>query len=290
MLNFAGTCKPLAKAYTLLVVYTEATGRENPSNVGGQPPRAAFFVSVTPLRAFNHGGPGGAAFGLAGANVPVSHPRCRARHPSRENERRASETNVGGRTMRQSCLARTSGIAYRSQTPDSVRLLERMSTALLAAAKEQRKPAAIFQTGDAQNRPAALAPEEAAMPEVLACSEQTRYPLTANAGHLTPMASSVHERPRQTQNRQTLRIGGHSIGLADRALVELIDAAGKGRLYDLADALVLADQIEPRSLRYIAELLRFDAEKGYLHAEDLATWESHKARVSELLASVEVPQ
>lgn len=215
MLNFAGTCKPLAKAYTLPVVYTEATGRENPSNVGGQPPRAAFFVSVTPLRAFNHGGPGGAAFGLAGANVPVSHPRCRARHPSRENERRASETNVGGRNMRQSCLARTSGIAYRSQTPDSVRLLERVSVALIAAAKEQRKPVAISLTGDAQHRPAALAPEEAAMPEVLARSEQSHSLFILKAGNRAATAGTAHKQRRQAQSRQILRIGGHSIGLSD---------------------------------------------------------------------------
>ena len=86
--------------YSAAVVYTEAIGRENPCNVGGQPPRAAFFMSVTPSHAFDHGGPGGAAFGLAGAYVPVSHPRCQARHPSRENERRASTSNVGGQTVR----------------------------------------------------------------------------------------------------------------------------------------------------------------------------------------------
>ena len=190
--------------------------------------------------------------------------------------------------MRQSCLARTSGIAYRSQTPDGVRLLERVSVALIAAAKEQRKPVAISLTGDAQHRPAALAPEEAAMPEVLARSEQSHSLFILKAGNRAATAGTAHKQRRQAQSRQILRIGGHSIGLADRALVELIDAAGKGRLYDLADALAIADQIEPRSLRYIAKLLCFDDEKGYLTAEDLAIWREHEARILDLLASVEV--
>ncbi|CBJ37101.1 protein of unknown function [Ralstonia solanacearum CMR15] len=99
--------------------------------------------------------------------------------------------------MRPSHHAHILGIAYRSQTPDSVRMLERVSAALLATANEQRKPAAIFQTGDAQNRPAALATEEAAMPEVLARSEQTHYfPLTVVAGRYTEalrtVATKVH--------------------------------------------------------------------------------------------------
>jgi hypothetical protein len=189
--------------------------------------------------------------------------------------------------MRQSHHAH-SGIAYRSQTPDSVRLLERVSVALFAAAKEQRKPVAIFLTGDAQNRPAALATEEAAMPEVLARSEHSRFPLSANAGRQTAMAGAAQKLRSKAEVRPTLRLTGSSIGLDDCAFVGLIDAAGNERPYDLAEALAIAELIEPRSLRYIAEVLNFDTENGYLAADDAATWESHKARVSELLSSVGV--
>ncbi|MHA2903727.1 hypothetical protein [Ralstonia mannitolilytica] len=184
--------------------------------------------------------------------------------------------------MRQSHHAH-SGIAYRSQTPDSIRLLERVSVALLAAAKEQRKPVAISLTGDAQNRPAALATEEAAMPEVLARSEHSRFPLSANAGRQTAMAGAAQKLRSKAKVRPTLRLTGSSIGLDDRAFVGLIDAAGNERPYDLAEALAIAELIEPRSLRYIAEVLNFDTENGYLAADDAVTWESCKARVLGLL-------
>lgn len=186
--------------------------------------------------------------------------------------------------MRQFPHAR-SGIAYRSQTPDSVRLLERVSVALLAAAKEQRKPVAISLTGDAQNRPAALATEEAAMPEVLARSEQSRPLSTLRSGTFAAATSAVHQRRSQGQVRPVLRMTGHSIGFGDRAFVGLVDAAGNERPYDLADALALAEHIDPRDLRNIAAVLSFDAEKGYLADEDIAVWLVHEPRILELLGA-----
>jgi hypothetical protein len=98
-LPFIGVaCKPPAFDYTECAPETAGAGRENPGNVGGQPPQCGIFHVRQRSRApFFYGGPGGAAFGLAGAYVPVSHPRCQGRHPSRENERRPSTTNVGGR-------------------------------------------------------------------------------------------------------------------------------------------------------------------------------------------------
>ncbi|WP_157774003.1 hypothetical protein [Ralstonia mannitolilytica] len=186
--------------------------------------------------------------------------------------------------MRQSHHAH-SGIAYRSQTPDSVRLLERVSVALLAAAKEQRKPVAISLTGDAQHRPATLATEEAAMPEVLARSEQSRSVFAPKAGNRAATPGAAHKQRSQGQARPALRMTGHSIGLADRAFVGLVDAAGNERPYDLADALALAEHIDLRDLRNIVAVLRFDAEKGYLAAEDLAIWRGHEARILELLGA-----
>ncbi|MBY4734017.1 hypothetical protein K6V90_26100 [Cupriavidus pauculus] len=89
---------------------TTVAGFGDPNNVGGQPPIAAFFMSVMPSHASFHGGPGGAALGLAGANVPVRQPHCLARHPSFGDERRVSTTNVGGRAMRLNSLAHTGQI------------------------------------------------------------------------------------------------------------------------------------------------------------------------------------
>jgi hypothetical protein len=86
----------------------------------------------------------------------------------------------------------------------------------------------------------------------------------------------------------SLKVGGHSIGLADRAFVELVALDSTRTLYKLADVLALAEQIEPRGLAYIAEILNSDTVNRYLHADDAATWASHKARVSELLGGVEV--
>ncbi|BCL91934.1 hypothetical protein ACNRBS_10530 [Ralstonia pseudosolanacearum] len=82
-------------AYTFFVAETTVTGFGDSINTGGQPPLGGIFSSVTPLRAYFHGGPGGETFGSAGSCVPVRQPRRLARHPSFGDERRAS-TNTGG--------------------------------------------------------------------------------------------------------------------------------------------------------------------------------------------------
>lgn len=97
MVSVGVSCKPAPFGYTDCSAETTVDGFGDPNNVGGLPPIAAFFMSVMPSRASFYGGPGGAAFGLAGANVPVRQPRCQARHPSFGDERRASTINVGGR-------------------------------------------------------------------------------------------------------------------------------------------------------------------------------------------------
>lgn len=284
MLNFAGTCKPSAKAYTLPVAETTAAGCGNPIHDGGHRPLLAVFFR--PLRLRTPSIMAGRAGQPSGWPVPscrFSTPAVRPATPHVEMSGGPSSITMEA-AMRQSHHAH-SGIAYRSQTPDSVRLLERVSVALLAAAKEQRKPVAISLTGDAQHRPATLATEEAAMPEVLARSEQSRSVFAPKAGNRAATPGAAHKQRSQGQARPALRMTGHSIGLADRAFVGLVDAAGNERPYDLADALALAEHIDLRDLRNIVAVLRFDAEKGYLAAEDLAIWRGHEARILELLGA-----
>ncbi|MGM3273721.1 hypothetical protein [Ralstonia sp. 24A2] len=74
-------CKRLQSRYTGRVPETAGAGFGDPAHDGGQPPLGGIFSSVTPSRAFNHGGPGGETFGSAGSIVPVRQPRCLARHP-----------------------------------------------------------------------------------------------------------------------------------------------------------------------------------------------------------------
>lgn len=90
-------CKPAPMCYPVISVETTAGGFGDLIYVGGQPPQRGFFTSVRLRAPFLYGGSGGAAFGLAGANVPVRQPRCQTRHPSFGDERRVSTTNVGGR-------------------------------------------------------------------------------------------------------------------------------------------------------------------------------------------------
>lgn len=284
MLNFAGTCKPSAKAYTLPVAYTVVTRGESRKCSEADNRRLAVFFRPKPCACLQWSGLGGGALAHAGSLGRRSLNPALCPATSFESEARVLQPVRGGRIMRQFPHAR-SGIAYRSQTPDSVRLLERVSVALLAAAKEQRKPVAISLTGDAQNRPAALATEEAAMPEVLARSEQSRPLSTLRSGTFAAATSAVHQRRSQGQVRPVLRMTGHSIGFGDRAFVGLVDAAGNERPYDLADALALAEHIDPRDLRNIAAVLSFDAEKGYLADEDIAVWLVHEPRILELLGA-----
>ncbi len=66
---------------TVVVADTTVTGRENPSDTRWTVSPMAS-LSAAYAHAYNsHCGPGGAAFGLAGRRVPVSHPRRLARHP-----------------------------------------------------------------------------------------------------------------------------------------------------------------------------------------------------------------
>lgn len=163
--------------------------------------------------------------------------------------------------MRQSHYAHISGITtHRIQTAAGACLLKRAAT-LACAARVQR-----------QARSGAVRPARR--------SSVAPHGVAPRVGSILCAQGEKH--------RPTLRLTGHSIGLADRAMVGLIDAAGNERLHALAEALAIAEQIEPRSLRYIAEVLNFNTENGYLAADDAATWESHKTRVSQLLASAEV--
>lgn len=101
--------------------------------------------------------------------------------------------------------------------------------------------------------------------------------------HTTEQAHAAHDKHSEAQTRPTLRVGGHTIGLAERAQVELIDVAGNRRTYDLADTLALAELIEPRSLQYLATVLKHSAKNGHLHADDLVLWARHRAGVLKLL-------
>jgi hypothetical protein len=64
-------------AYSGHVTYTKVTGRRGPDTVGGQPPHAAFFLSVRLRAPISYGGPGGGAFGHAGANCRSANPAVR---------------------------------------------------------------------------------------------------------------------------------------------------------------------------------------------------------------------
>ena len=97
------------------------------------------------------------------------------------------------------------------------------------------------------------------------------------------LARTALDKHSETQTRATLRVGSDTIGLAERAQVELIDAAGNRRTYDLADTLALAELIEPRSLQYLAAVLIRSAKGGRLHAADLVLWARHRAGVLKLL-------
>lgn len=91
--------------YPCPVAETTATGRGNPESTGGQAAaHAAFILSVrfrAPLSMAGRAGP--ASAGPVSCR-PVFHPRCRARHQSRGNDRRAS--NLQEAAMRANASAR----------------------------------------------------------------------------------------------------------------------------------------------------------------------------------------
>lgn len=64
-------------------------GRENPRDPKGEQPRHAAFVRAHAHATSSTAGRAGQPPGWPGSLGTGSHPRCQARHPSRENERRA---------------------------------------------------------------------------------------------------------------------------------------------------------------------------------------------------------
>lgn len=83
------TLRPVnSGAYTFSVAETTVTGFGDLIMLADEPPILAVFFRPLRLRTSIHGGPCGAAFGLAGANVPVRQP-CMCPPPSFGDERRA---------------------------------------------------------------------------------------------------------------------------------------------------------------------------------------------------------
>ncbi|WP_143293601.1 hypothetical protein [Burkholderia pseudomallei] len=89
-------------AYTFAVAETTVTGRENPWTIGGRAAaHAAIFSSARFCTPVFYGGPGKGQLRLGRFPMGRFLTPCRqARHPSCENERRASNSTIGGRYMR----------------------------------------------------------------------------------------------------------------------------------------------------------------------------------------------